>query len=89
MKKNNAFQLRVQKMLPCQTVENDPFHLLLEIERNFRAEERMNLASKRGQSHQNLLKIIKDSSEDQLEEEYVRTSIQGATKDQDSSQGHG
>lgn len=69
-------------------VQNDLFHLLLEIERHFRAEERKNLSSKRGRSHQNLLKIIRDYSEDQLEEECVRTSIQDATKDQDSTQGH-
>jgi hypothetical protein len=44
-------------------VQNDLFHLLLEIERQFRAEERNNLSSKRGSLHQNFVKIIKDTSE--------------------------
>ena len=40
-------------------IEKDPLHLLLEIERRFRSEERKNLRSERGKSHQNLLRIIK------------------------------
>ena len=47
--KEQCVSIESSKMLPCQTVENDPLHLLLEIERKFRPEERMNLASKRGQ----------------------------------------
>ena len=47
----------------CSVVEKDPLHLLLEIERRFRAEERKNLRSRRGRSHQNLLRIIKERSE--------------------------
>jgi hypothetical protein len=46
----------------CTAVEKDPLHLLLEIERRFREEERKNLHSERGRSHQNLLKIIKKQS---------------------------
>jgi hypothetical protein len=44
-------------------VEKDPVHLLLEIESRLRAEERKNLRSPRGRSHQNLLRIIKEQSE--------------------------
>jgi hypothetical protein len=47
----------------CTGVEKDAFRLLLEIERQFREEERMNLRSQRGKSHQNLLRIIKEQSE--------------------------
>jgi hypothetical protein len=47
----------------CTGEEKDAFHLLLEIERHFREEERMNLRSQRGKSHQNLLRIIKEQSE--------------------------
>jgi hypothetical protein len=47
----------------CTGVEKDAFHLLLEIERQFRAEERMNLRSQRGKSHQKLLRIIKEQSQ--------------------------
>ena len=43
-------------------IEKDPLHLLLEIERRFREEERNNLRSERGRSHQNLLRIIKEQS---------------------------
>jgi hypothetical protein len=44
----------------CKAVEKDALELLLEIERRFRMEERKNLRSERGRSHQNLLKIIKE-----------------------------
>jgi hypothetical protein len=44
----------------CTAVEKDPLELLLEIERRFRMEDRKNLRSERGRSHQNLLKIIKE-----------------------------
>jgi hypothetical protein len=47
----------------CTAVEKDPLHLLLEIERRFREEERKNLHSQRGRLHQNLLRILKDQSE--------------------------
>jgi len=43
-------------------IEKDPLHLLLEIERRFRAEESKNIRSERGRSHQNLLRIIKGQS---------------------------
>lgn len=46
----------------CTAIEKDPLHLLLEIESRFRAEERKNLCSARGRSHQNLLRIIKEQS---------------------------
>jgi hypothetical protein len=42
----------------CTAVEKDPMHLLLEIERRFRAEERKNLRTQRGRLDQNLLRII-------------------------------
>ena len=46
----------------CTAIEKDPLHLLLEIERRFRVEERKNFRSKRGRSHQNLLRITKEHS---------------------------
>ena len=52
----------VAKDRSCTAIEKDPLHLLLEIERRFRAEERKNLCSARGRSHQNLLRIIKEQS---------------------------
>jgi len=45
----------IAKNRSCTAIEKDPLHLLLEIERRFRAEERKNLRSERGRSHQNLL----------------------------------
>ena len=45
--------------MPTAAVEKDFFHLLLDIERHFRAEERKNLASKRGISHRNFVRLIK------------------------------
>jgi hypothetical protein len=51
----------VAKDRSCTAIEKDPLHLLLEIERRFRAEEK-NLCSARGRSHQNLLRIIKEQS---------------------------
>ncbi len=52
----------ITKDRSCTAIENDPLHLLLEIERRFREEERKNLRSERGRSHQNLLRIIKEQS---------------------------
>ena len=52
----------IAKDRSCTAIEKDPLHLLLEIERRFRAEERKNLRSERGRSHQNLLRIIKEQS---------------------------
>jgi hypothetical protein len=52
----------IAKDRSCTAIEKDPLHLLLEIERRFRAEERKNFRSKRGRSHQNLLRIIKERS---------------------------
>ena len=52
----------IAKDRSCTAIENDPLHLLLEIERRFREEERKNLRSERGRSHQNLLRIIKEQS---------------------------
>ena len=52
----------VAKDRSCTAIEKDPLHLLLEIERRFRAEERKNLCSARGRSHLNLLRIIKEQS---------------------------
>jgi hypothetical protein len=52
----------IAKDRSCTAIEKDPLHLLLEIERRFRAEERKNIRSERGRSHQNLLRIIKGQS---------------------------
>jgi hypothetical protein len=49
----------IAKDRSSMAIEKGPLHLLLEIERRFRAEERKNLRSERGKSHQNLLRIIK------------------------------
>jgi hypothetical protein len=46
-------------MSAAPAVEKDLFHMLLEIERHFRAEERKDLGSKRGRSHLKFLRIIK------------------------------
>jgi hypothetical protein len=53
----------ISKDASCHAVEKDLLHLLLEIERRFRAEERKNLRTQRGRSHQNLLRIIKEQFE--------------------------
>jgi hypothetical protein len=45
----------------CTTVEKDALGLLLEIERRFRVEERKDLRSARGRSHQNLLRIFDEA----------------------------
>ena len=58
-RKNKMILDEVSKESFRTAVKNDPFHLLLEIERRFREEERKNLHSERGRSHQNLLRIIK------------------------------
>jgi len=42
----------IAKDRSCTAIEKDPLHLLLEIERRFREEERKNLHSQRGRSHQ-------------------------------------
>ena len=52
----------IAKDRSCMAIEKDPLHLLLEIERRLREEERKNLRSERGRSHQNLLRIIKEQS---------------------------
>lgn len=48
----------------CAAVERGLFNLLLEVERHFRAEERKDLDSKRGRSHRNFLRIMKEPSDD-------------------------
>jgi hypothetical protein len=53
----------IPKDVDHHAVQNDMFHLLLEIERHFRVEERKNLSSKRGSLHHNFVKIIKDTSQ--------------------------
>ena len=53
----------ISKDVNRPAVQNDLFHLLLEIESQFRAEERNNLSSKRGSLYQNFIKIIKNTSE--------------------------
>lgn len=50
-------------MSAAPAVEKNLFHMLLEIERHFRAEERKDLGLKRGRSHLNFVRIIKKPSE--------------------------
>jgi hypothetical protein len=55
--------MRWQQTALGTAVEKNAFHVLLEIERRLREEERKNPRSQRGRAHQNLLKIGKKQFE--------------------------